>query len=120
MNFTPSKHPVQDFKASVRMAARQAYQGAPLAGPIRIVATFVMPRPGRLRWKTRPMPRCLHASKPDIENVAKAIFDALTGLAWNDDAQIAITTLTKVYAAGDEQPCVEVEIWEIMRNLYGR
>lgn len=113
MNYTPAKHPVTAFKATVRMAAQQAYKGPVLQGPIGIVVVFVMPRPGRLRWKTRPMPRCLHTGKPDLDNLVKSLKDSLTGITWRDDAQIAHENLSKVYAAGDEQPCVHVEISEI-------
>jgi Holliday junction resolvase RusA-like endonuclease len=109
-NFTPAKHPVQAFKASVRLAARDAYQGPPLDGPVGIVVVFAMPRPGRLMWKKRPMPRCLHVSKPDLDNLAKAVKDALTGLLWRDDAQIAHANLSKVYASGEEQPSVRIEV----------
>lgn len=109
-NFTPAKHPVQAFKATARLAASQAYTGAPLEGPICVVATFVFPRPGRLCWKKRPMPRCWHASRPDTENVLKALQDSLTGLIWKDDAQIAEVRCKKVYASGDEQPHVSVEV----------
>lgn len=110
MNYTPAKHPVQTFKASVRLAAQQAYQGPPLSGPVGLVVVFVLPRPGRLRWKTRPMPRCLHQGKPDLDNLIKAVKDSLNGLVWRDDGQIAHANLSKVYASGDEQPCVTVEI----------
>lgn len=109
-NFTPAKHPVQAFKASVRLAAQGAYQGPPLEGPVGIVVVFAMPRPGRLMWKKRPMPRCPHVSKPDIDNLAKSVKDALSGLLWRDDSQIAHANLSKVYAAGDEQPSVRIEV----------
>jgi len=112
-NFTPARHPVQAFKATVRLAASQAHIGAPLEGPLALVATFVFPRPGRLCWKKRPMPRCWHHSKPDTENVLKALQDALTGLLWKDDAQIAEVRCSKVYAAGDEQPAVSVRVEQL-------
>jgi Holliday junction resolvase RusA-like endonuclease len=88
-NYTPGKHPVQDFKSTVRLAAGEAYDGPPLQGPPSLSVTFVLPRPQRLRWGNRPMPRCPHASKPDVDNVAKALTDALNGLLWRDDSQVA-------------------------------
>lgn len=109
-NFTPAKHPVQDFKATVRHACREAYAGAPLDVPIELRVVFIMPRPGRLIWKTKPMPRERHCSKPDIDNLLKSLKDALNEIAWRDDGQIFRVDACKMYAAGDEQPCVEVEI----------
>lgn len=109
-NYTPAKHPVNAFKASVQMAARQAYQGPPIAGALELTVVFLFPRPGRLVWKKRPMPRCHHASKPDCENVLKALQDALSGIVFVDDAQVCSVKMQKWYAAGDEQPGCEVEI----------
>lgn len=34
-------------------------------------------------------------AKPDIDNVFKAVLDALTGLAWDDDKQVAVIVGTK-------------------------
>jgi Holliday junction resolvase RusA-like endonuclease len=111
-NFTPTKHPVNSFKAAVQLAASQVYSGPPLEGPVSLSLVFVFPRPGRLIWKKRPMPRLPHTSRPDIENIGKAVFDSLTGTLFRDDAQIVAAALEKTYAAGDEQPHVEVEVRE--------
>lgn len=109
-NYVPAKHPVQDFKASVRMAASAAHSGAPIEGPIFLRAVFVFPRPKRLIWKSRAMPRERHASKPDVDNALKSVKDALTGLLWRDDAQVCSVKASKWYASGDESPRVEISI----------
>lgn len=109
-NYTPAKHKVNDFKATVRMAAAEAYSGAPLDGPLRLSVVFVFPRPGRLIWKKRPMPRVPHCSKPDRDNCEKSLLDALKGQVFIDDAQVCCGEVQKVYAAGDEQPHVSVVI----------
>ncbi len=109
-NYTPSKHPVQDFKATVRLAARVAYDGAPMDGPLSVKLTFVMPRPSNLIWKTRAMPRVPHAKKPDADNLAKSVFDSLNGLLWVDDSQLCDVGIVKWIASGDEQPHVLIEV----------
>jgi Holliday junction resolvase RusA-like endonuclease len=109
-NFTPAKHPVQAFKATARLAASGAYFGPPLTGPLSMIVVFLMPRPGRLIWKKRPMPRCFHESKPDLDNLWKSLKDALKGTVWVDDNQVADAILRKLYASGGEPPHVEVEI----------
>jgi Holliday junction resolvase RusA-like endonuclease len=45
--------------------------------------------------------------KPDLDNVAKLILDALNGVAWHDDNQIARLTISKVYG---KKPHTDVEI----------
>ena len=109
-NYTPKKAPVQDFKASVRMAASEAYQGEPLSGPLTLRCIFILPRPGRLMWKTRQMPRERHITKPDVDNLLKSVTDALNQLLWRDDSQVAEVFAEKWIAAGDEQPHVEIQV----------
>lgn len=49
----------------------------------------------------------LPTKKPDLDNIAKLICDALNGVAWRDDSQIVELTVRKVYAA---QPGVTITI----------
>ncbi len=109
-NYTPTAHPVTAFKSVVQMRARQAYQGAPLAGPLRVSLLFLMPRPQRLIWKTKPMPREWAAKPIDTDNLFKSCADALTGIIWIDDGQVCDSSTQKMYHAGDESPGVHVEI----------
>jgi Holliday junction resolvase RusA-like endonuclease len=109
-NYTPTKHPVTDFKATVRMAAQQAYQGPPLDGPLELSMQCLLPRPKRLVWKRRPMPAVPHTSKPDVDNLAKAVFDALNGLLWQDDSQVYQASVSKWFVSGDSSPGVIVSI----------
>lgn len=109
-NYTPAKHKVNDFKATARMAATQAYSGPPLDCPLRMTVAFVFPRTAAQTWKRRPMPRLPHAKKPDRDNCEKALLDALKGLLFVDDAQVCCGEVSKWIAAGDEQPHVEILI----------
>lgn len=47
--------------------------------------------------------------KPDADNIAKIIMDALNGLAYQDDRQVVALTVLKEYAKGTE-PRVEVTV----------
>jgi len=47
--------------------------------------------------------------KPDCDNIAKIICDALNGIAYKDDSQIVSCIVDKYYS---DNPRVEVEIWE--------
>lgn len=102
-NYTPTQAPVNAFKAACAMAARQAYSGPPVSLPIKCKMVFVMPRPSRLIWKSRPMPREPFVAKPDRDNLEKAVGDALSGIIWVDDRQIYAGPVEKWIAAGDEQ-----------------
>ncbi|MBQ1789616.1 MAG: RusA family crossover junction endodeoxyribonuclease [Oscillospiraceae bacterium] len=52
----------------------------------------------------------LPTRKPDCDNVAKIIADALNGLAWRDDSQVVSLHVEKRFG---EVPGVEVEIREV-------
>lgn len=53
-----------------------------------------------------------HAQKPDLDNVLKAVCDALekAGVI-EDDKQIAVHHASKVWAAAGEAPAVHVRLW---------
>jgi hypothetical protein len=51
-----------------------------------------------------------HATKPDVENLAKALLDALTGILWVDDGQVAELVLRKKVAAGGESTGVLLKV----------
>lgn len=51
----------------------------------------------------------LHTKKPDCDNVAKAILDALNGVAFYDDSQVCVLAVSKRYGI---EPRVEVVINE--------
>lgn len=104
-------HPIHDFKASCRMSAIAAYAEEPLDEPIALTALFVMPRPKHLMWKRRAMPRVPQTTGADLDNLIKSVLDALNGLMWRDDKLIYHVNATKLTAAGDEQPHVELIIW---------
>lgn len=102
--YLPDDHPVHTFKAAVALVAGQACRGrkVPAGGPVELTLVFVFPRPGYLVWKKKAMPREVMTAKPDLDNLAKAVKDAMNGIAWADDAQVVRTVQEKWYAAGGE------------------
>jgi len=89
---------VKPYRASVASAAYAA--GAKvLHGPIFITVVFQFVRPkshytakGALRDAA---PR--HVGKPDIDKLCRAVLDALTGIAYQDDSQVVALDASKVY-----------------------
>lgn len=53
----------------------------------------------------------VHPGKPDLDNVAKAVLDALNGIVYVDDKQVVRLTATKRYAA---VAMVEVFAYEVL------
>lgn len=116
-NYTPSRHPVNAFKASVQYAFAQAYSGSPLDGPLCVEIVCVFPRPKSKMRKRGSMPREPYVAKrADWDNVGKAISDALNGIAWHDDGQLVDVRVQRWMAAGDESAHVEIAIREWNRG----
>ncbi len=113
MNYVPKSHPIHVFKQVVRIRAKEAYNGQPLEGPIKLYILFLLTRPGRLVWKSKPMPRVWAPGRPDTDNFIKGVQDALNGAIWQDDSQIVHLEAMKMYAAADEAPGVEIMVQEL-------
>ncbi len=62
-----------------------------------------MPRPaghfgtGKNAGKLKDGAPFWHTSRPDADNILKAIKDALTGVCWHDDSQVCDVRLLKLY-----------------------
>jgi len=100
MVYDKKDHPVHAFRFAVREKARQAMDvmGFDVTNdPVTLTARFYLPRPARLDALTgRGASRhyaymacpIWHGAKPDLDNLLKAVEDALTGVVWHDDAQV--------------------------------
>lgn len=84
-----------------------------IAGIVTVTMTAIMPRPRSLPKKLG-VGRLFRATKPDIDNIAKASFDALVQAGViADDCQIVCATLTRHTAAVGETPRCIIEVAEV-------
>lgn len=91
----------EGWKGQVALAANPFLPPWPLEGPLHVRLDFCFPRPKNHYRKAglKPDAPKHHIAKPDADNAAKAVFDALTILGmWKDDSQIAGCMITKFYA----------------------
>lgn len=74
--------------------------------PVKLILEILLPRPkGHYGAKGLKDKYALlrHTSKPDLDNLEKAIKDALKGIVWYDDSQVDIVQKAKRYG---EEPKV--------------
>jgi len=80
---------------AVHWTAREHAPEKPWEGPIGVEITFTMPRPGRLGKRATGV-RC--DKRPDLDKLARSALDALTGVFFVDDSQVARLRVSKMYA----------------------
>ena len=106
----------RNYKAYVKLLATQAMreQGFTMIdGPccLDIMAFFEVPKSKSKKFKERALLGLERPTKkPDIDNIVKALQDALNGLAYKDDSSIVYLSVAKCYS---EIPRVEVILREI-------
>jgi Holliday junction resolvase RusA-like endonuclease len=71
-------------------------QGVPCAVHIRAGYPIPKSRPKREK-ELMTAGKLLPLVKPDVDNVAKVILDALNGVAYDDDSQVVMLTISKTY-----------------------
>jgi Holliday junction resolvase RusA-like endonuclease len=93
--YTERDHPIHAYKQAVRLAYVNA-GGEVLEGPvsIRVVCLFDRPKSHSKKRRQYTEPK---TTKPDLDNVGKAILDALNEIAYNDDGQVFMLTVEKWY-----------------------
>jgi len=106
--YTPAKHPANEFKAAVRNAFPKGE--AVSDQPLQMLLRFVFPRPASKTRKRGDNPRLPKTSKPDCDNLAKTVMDALNGIAYRDDSQVWNLTVEKIIGLPGETSRVDVVI----------
>lgn len=79
-----------------------------LTGPIRLDLTFYMPKPKKKvchKW---------HTKRPDLDNLEKAVMDALTYAKWwGDYSQVCVKLSSKEYADSLERVGVDIRATDL-------
>jgi len=98
------------WRGSITAAAARAMSDRPpLRSPVAVTLTFYRTRP-RGHYGRRgllPSARAMPSTRPDVDKLTRAALDALTGICFLDDAQVADLHASKRYA---DQGTARVEI----------
>lgn len=97
--------PLMAWRTAIATAGGTAMGERPvLAGPVVVRATFSVPRPA-----SAPRRVLVPATRPDLDKLARALLDALTGVVLRDDSQVVDLVLGKRYGTA---PGVDVAVYE--------
>ena len=102
--YTPKK--TRNWESIVRGQAVSHRPPVLWEGPLVMQLVFLMPRP-----KSLPKKITRHIKKPDVDNLAKSIKDALQGIIYKSDSQIFALILNKQYTT--DECGVDVRIEEV-------
>lgn len=101
--YTPEK--TASYENLVKVLAMQAMKGTqPLPYPVRVAIDVAICPPVSWSKKKRAqaLSQLIHPTgRPDIDNVAKGILDAMNGVAYLDDKQVISLTVRKFYRDSD-------------------
>ena len=108
--FTPQK--TVSYEGLVAHSAMTAMAGRPIfdeAVTCRLGITCAVPASWSQKKQRAALAGDLHpTSKPDIDNVVKAVFDGLNGVLWRDDVLVVECCVQKLYGP---TPGVLVIVW---------
>lgn len=103
--YTPEK--TVRYESTVALFASQAMAGrSALEGPLSLVicATWEWPASWSVRKRAANQ---FKISRPDADNIIKACCDAMNGIVYHDDAQVAMLSAAKMYG---DKPGVEISV----------
>lgn len=112
----------RNYKTHVRLIAQTAMQeqGWKFAENDEGIGVNIYAYMGIPRSKSRKFRVSAHkgivrpTKKPDIDNIFKAVTDALNGVLYKDDKQIIHSRVEKYYS---DEPRVEVEVFILRKEL---
>jgi Holliday junction resolvase RusA-like endonuclease len=93
--YVPSKHPVHDYRGAIASAAADAGL-TPTGEPLNVVIDAVFVRPKSHLCKAGVKATAPRLPRPDVDNVAKAVLDALQDVM-GDDSLVARLVVEKSY-----------------------
>jgi len=92
------------WKNQFKIFVRQQYKGKTIEEPVFIEIQFVFLRPNSLMRKKDPSERILKGTKPDLDNLVKAVLDGLQDAkVLKDDSQVVGLITHKWYGAKREE-----------------
>lgn len=106
------------YKDQIVLLFIQAGELFPEGVPVRVTIDYFFSRPKSLQRKKDLKGIIWHTKKPDLDNLNKAVLDAIgaAGL-WHDDRQVVDLRSKKFYTKKGEGPMVMITVEELRKFL---
>ena len=117
----------RDWKIDVQNAAQMAYSGSVLLGPITLSITFYFVPPknhyrtGRNAALLKDAAPAHHTQRPDLTKLTRGTEDAMSGMIWRDDCQVAFQATNKEWVDRfTGKPGAKIAVEMIDGDLFGK
>lgn len=113
--FSPKYDPSIKDKNVLLSQAIEHRPEQPIDYPVKLVIKACFARPGEHFGKRNGVPYLKdtsplwHSKRPDGDNIAKLVLDALNGIFWKDDSVVSVLVVEKQYIV-NSSPRMEIEI----------
>lgn len=115
-NFVADNRKMVAWCATVSARAAAAMRDLPLfTGAVSLRLLFIFPRPRSRRFASGRF-GVPHAVKPDKDKLERAVCDALSGIVYRDDSQVAACEKVAVYTSADGGP---TGVWITVSSSFG-
>ena len=103
--FTPTKTVQAEHR--IQRQVSDEFPHAPLEGPLEVCIVVCLLKP-----KSAPKRRTVWPiSRPDVDNYAKLVLDALNGILWRDDSQVVDLRVLKAFCTAEHpHPGIDLEV----------
>ena len=106
------------YKETLQQMTKMAKPQMITDTPLDIGLWFVLPVP--LSWSKKKRQQALAGEilpqgRPDLDNLIKAVLDAMNGVVWEDDSSIVEVTARKVYG---DVPMVKMMVYRHEVQIY--
>lgn len=107
------------WRFDVRKAAESVFGEALVAGPLLTEMVFMFSRPKCHHVSSNPSKPLRsdapfwHTTAPDRDKLERSTNDALTGIVWQDDSQVAATLSQKIYAEPGAASGAIIHVWRL-------
>ena len=105
--------PCAQWKKELRLLLAEHKPAEPYTGPVSLSLTFLFPyrkkhyRTGKHAGELKANAPTYHCSRPDLDNLEKLVMDAMAGVFFLDDSQVAEKRSWKGYARAG---CTQITI----------
>lgn len=104
----------EGWKSVIADAAKSWTPRKPLDCAVAVHCTFYLDRPKSRCRKSDPNGSIWCLSKPDCDNLAKALLDCLTQLRWwVDDSRVCVLDVRKKFHGKADQPGMAIQVYEL-------